>query len=157
MFPKVAEDILIPYEWLNSPTSVGFALNEEDSSHPGPCRAGVDVAGMGRDESVVCRRYDNFVPSFERHQSAGKADHMHVAGMITKILQNDGSIAFIDTIGEGAGVYSRLCELGYSNAVSCKYSEGAKDHHDITGQHEFANMRGYLFWCVRDWLNPKTK
>ena len=153
----MAEDILIPYEWIELANQRWLALNEEGFEPSGPCRAGVDVAGMGRDESVVCRRYDNFVPSFERHQSAGKADHMHVAGMITKILQNDGSIAFIDTIGEGAGVYSRLCELGYSNAVSCKYSEGAKDHHDITGQHEFANMRAYLFWCVRDWLNPKNK
>ena len=82
---------------------------------------------------------------------------MHVAGMVARILQDDNAEAYIDTIGEGAGVFSRICELGYKNAVSCKYSEGARDLHDITGQHEFANMRAFLFWCVRDWLNPKNK
>ena len=64
--------------------------------------------------------------------------------------------AFIDTIGEGAGVYSRLLELGCKNAYSCKFSHGVKGLHDITGCYNFANMRAYLFWCIRDWLNPKN-
>lgn len=157
MFPKVAEDILIPYEWIELANQRWCKLQEEGFEPIGSCRAGVDVAGMGRDESVVCKRYGNYVPPFERHQSAGKADHMHVAGMVARILQDDNAAAYIDTIGEGAGVFSRLCELGYKNAVSCKYSEGARDLHDITGQHEFANMKAFLFWCVRDWLNPKNK
>jgi hypothetical protein len=42
---------------------------------------------------------------------------------LTKIV--DG-VAIIDTIGEGAGVYSRLEEQGIKRAVSCKFSEGAK-------------------------------
>ncbi|SFW22256.1 hypothetical protein [Chitinophaga sancti] len=25
---------------------------------------------------------------------------------------------------------------------------------DLTGQYEFANMRAYLMWAVRDWLDP---
>lgn len=64
--------------------------------------------------------------------------------------------AFIDTIGEGAGVYSRLQELEYHGAYSCKYSEGASGLSDITGEYKFANMRSYLYWCLRDWLNPKN-
>ncbi|HEY1056985.1 MAG TPA: hypothetical protein VGE24_17695, partial [Emticicia sp.] len=27
---------------------------------------------------------------------------------------------------------------------------------DVTGQYTFANMRAWLFWAVRDWLNPKN-
>lgn len=43
-----------------------------------------------------------------------------------------------------------------------KYSEGAKGFNgknltDTTGQYEFLNMRAYLFWAVRDWLNPKNE
>ena len=46
--------------------------------------------------------------------------------------------------------------------LSCKYSEGAKRRNgrpltDVTGQYEFANMRAYLFWAVRDWLDPKNQ
>jgi hypothetical protein len=53
-------------------------------------------------------------------------------------------------------VYSRLKELNYLNAVSCKVSESAKGYTDITRQYQFANMRAYLHWCIRDWLNPKN-
>lgn len=71
--------------------------------------------------------------------------------------------AIVDTIGEGAGVYARILEVGYkSRAVSCKYSEAATNDKgekltDLTGQYSFANMRAYLFWAVRDWLNPKNQ
>ena len=46
--------------------------------------------------------------------------------------------------------------------ISCKYSEGAKgandrDLSDITRQYKFVNMRAWLFWAVRDWLNPKNE
>lgn len=157
MFPKVAEDVLIPYEWITLAND-RWKIYQETGSKPNvPVRSGVDVAGMGRDESVWCDRYDNYVESFESHQSAGKADHMHVAGKTASRLQKVGSFAFIDTIGEGAGVYSRLQELGYFNAISCKYSEGANGLTDITQMYSFANMRAYLYWCVRDWLDPKNK
>ena len=82
---------------------------------------------------------------------------MHVAGLLSPKLKNKRTLAFIDTIGEGAGVWSRLLELGYDNAVSCKFSESAKGLRDVNNVYEFANMRAYLFWAVRDWLDPKNK
>ena len=171
MFPKVSEDVLIPYEWIDLANKRWLELEAEGFIPNRPCRLGVDVAGMGRDNSVLCPRYENFVKEFKVHQSAGKADHMHVAGMIVPYLNVHNSKAFIDTIGEGAGVYSRLQELGYTQstatnpnnehyykgaAYSCKYSEGANKLHDITGVYTFANMRAYCYWALRDWLNPKN-
>lgn len=153
MFPKVSEDTLIPYEWIE----LANRRWSEISRPAGNSKLGVDVAGMGRDSSVLCERIDNFVAQFILHQSAGKADHMHVVGMIVPFLRKKGNRAFIDTIGEGAGVFSRLEELGYSNAVSAKFSEGAGGLSDITGVREFANMKAYLYWCVRDWLDPANK
>lgn len=172
MFPKVSEDVLIPYEWIEIANRRWEELQAESFIPLKPCRLGADVAGMGRDASVLCPRYDNYVSKWIAHQSSGKADHMHVAGMIVPFLNGHNTKAFIDTIGEGAGVYSRLEELGYvhqasssnpnsSNyykgaAYSCKYSEGANKLHDITGQYTFANMRAYCYWALRDWLNPKN-
>lgn len=156
MFPKVAEDVLIPYEWIEIANRNWNELQSDDFKPSKSCRLGVDVAGMGRDSSVLCSRYGNYVAPFETHQSAGKADHMHVVGMMIPYLKNGENRAFIDTIGEGAGVYSRILEEGYKNAFSCKYSEGADGLHDITGEYEFANMRAYLYWALRDWLNPKN-
>ena len=156
MFPKVSEDVLIPYEWIEIANENWKRLQEEGFKPVKSCKLGSDVAGMGRDESVLCPRYGNYVPKFEVHQSAGKADHMHVAGMHITFLCDKKAKAYIDTIGEGAGVYSRLLELGYKNVYSCKYSESAIGLHDVTGQYEFANMRAYCYWAVRDWLNPKN-
>lgn len=156
MFPKVAEDILIPYEWVELANKRWCELRDEGFEPKKKCRLGVDVAGMGRDTSVLAPRYGNYLGNFEVHNSAGVADHMHVAGMTIPYLKQKGGKAFIDTIGEGAGVFSRLRELGHETAYSCKFSEGANGLHDITEIYTFANMRAYLYWAIRDWLNPKN-
>lgn len=156
MFPKVAEDVLIPYEWIEIANRNWQELHDGGFIPHKDCRLGSDVAGMGRDSSVLCPRYGNYVTEFIAHQSAGTADHMHVAGMHISYLDKNNTKAFIDTIGEGAGVYSRLKELGYNNVYSCKYSQGTKGLSDITGEYSFANMRAYCYWSVRDWLNPKN-
>lgn len=157
MFPKASSDCLIPYEWVELAFKRYRDMQEGGYVLPkGPCRLGVDVAGMGRDDSVLCPRYENYVAPMDVTQSAGVADHMHTAGKVVQYLQHKQSKAFIDTIGEGAGVYSRLLELGYRNAYSCKFSEGATRLHDLTGVYTFANMRAYCYWALRDWLNPKN-
>lgn len=156
MFPKVAEDILIPYEWIEIANRRWVEMDAEGFTPRMSCRLGSDVAGMGRDSSILCPRYGSWVERFIVHQSSGKADHMHVAGMHVEYLKKPGAMAFIDTIGEGAGVFSRLQELGFDNAYSCKFSESSGDNKDITGQYSFANMRAYCYWALRDWLNPKN-
>ena len=65
-----------------------------------------------------------------------------------------GAQAFLDTIGEGAGVHSRLIEQGVPS-ISVKFSENAHGLHDMTGEREFQNMRAYCWWAVRDALDPK--
>ena len=160
MFPKVASDVLIPQEWIEIANNRYIQMtNEGFNPLRKACKIGCDVAGMGRDDSIICPRYGNFVSEFESHNSGGEADHMHVVGM-AKAHKNKGvwtkNKLFIDTIGEGAGVYSRFKELGEREVYSCKGSYSAKGLNDITGEYEFANMRAYLHWCVHDWLNPKN-
>lgn len=159
MFPRVSQDILVPQDWIEAAQErwKTFQLSSRDNGI-----IGVDVAGMGRDCSVHCYRYGNYVSKFDKSNSGGVADHMKVAGKIKYDVERDNNVvAIIDTIGEGAGVYSRCKEQGLGNKViSCKYSEAAKKNDmplkDITGELEFANMRAYLMWCVRDWLNPRN-
>lgn len=163
-FPKVDEDVLIPQKWIELAQERWQKYHL--SSH-NDCIIGVDVAGMGRDCSVKCYRYGDYVERFDKHNSGGKAEHMKIVGQIVNEMRSHSGIsASIDTIGEGAGVYSRLLEmcdesggkLNDNGVVSCKYSEAAKNGSaeltDVTGQYTFANMRAYLFWAVRDWLNP---
>lgn len=161
LFPKVGKDVLIPLEWIELANKRWEHLQQEgyEPYNKRTALIGVDVAGMGRDSSVLCPRYGNFVSEFITHDSGGEADHMHVVGMV-KTQKNRGlylkNKAFVDTIGEGAGVYSRLMEMHEKNVYSAKASYSAKGLHDVTGEYEFANMRAYLHWAVRDWLNPKN-
>lgn len=157
MFPKVSEDTLIPYEWCEISHRRWKDLKDSGFITNKPVRLGVDVAGMGRDRSCYIPRQGNYVPEIKCHNSGGHADHMAVAGQVAHYLSlSPKNKAFIDTIGEGAGVYSRLIEQKYLTAFSCKFSEGVRNKHDVTGCYSFANMRAYLFWCIRDWLNPKN-
>lgn len=164
-FPKVADDVLIPEQWVElAQQRWKEAHGEEPAQEAGVQRAlGVDVAGMGRDSTVFCERRGCYVAPLHSHNSGGSAEHMAVAGqIISERRRHPKMLVSIDTIGEGAGVYSRCSELDASPLIiSCKYSEGAKqdngkDLTDITGQYKFLNMRAYLFWAVRDWLNPKN-
>lgn len=164
-FPKVADDVLIPQQWIEEAQE---RWRQAHGSEPlGRDRdtrmLGVDVAGMGRDATCFVERMGAWVSGFECKNSGGTADHMEVAGQIAARRRRQPFMyVSIDTIGEGAGVYSRCVEVENSPEyiISCKYSEwGGHDPdrlRDITGEYRFVNMRAYLFWCVRDWLNPKN-
>jgi hypothetical protein len=159
-FPKVGDDTLIPLQWIELAQE---RWKKFDGQYAGEKWLGVDVAGMGRDSTVYCERVGNYAASFKKYHSGGKADHMRIAGdVINYINHNKDAFISIDTIGEGAGVYSRVNEVSNNpRVISCKYSEAAKakdkELTDITGQYRFANLRAYLFWAVRDWLNPKNE
>jgi hypothetical protein len=195
-FPKVSEGVLVPKEWIelanqrwqhnqthyiNTREGVAGTVKEVLIKTKS-LRLGVDVAGMGRDSSSFCHRYGPYVDKFEKMHSGGTANHMEVAGIVKNIMKlntdnTTGSLAqsMIDTIGEGAGVFSRLVELSsaeptkenndskfmHGRVHSCKFSESAEWHdlplRDRTGQYEFLNMRAYLYWAIRDWLDPDSK
>lgn len=165
-FPKVSEDVLIPQQWMEMAMERWKQANMTENDYRIKKEIdilGVDIAGMGRDSSCFVRRRGFYVPKIISRNSGGQADHMRDAGDIMALRrQNPEMYVSIDTIGEGAAVFSRCVEQedNPSYILSCKYSEGAKSSNreltDITGQYRFTNMRAYLFWCVRDWLNPKN-
>ncbi len=186
--PKVAEGVLVPPEWIdlaferwkqmqsgNITTSMGFTGTPRMiAMRTKALRLGNDVAGMGRDSSSFCYRFGNYVDRFESMHAGGKAEHMQVAGILRNAIFTNKchdvviGQAFIDTIGEGAGVYSRCVELGNEKehaflkdrCHSVKFSEKAEWNElpltDITQQYKFSNMRAYLYWAARDWLDPQN-
>lgn len=164
IFPKVSEGALIPEQWIDLANKrwIEYQKLDKKDYHKHNLMLGADIAGMGRDNTVDCYRYGNYVEKFTIKHSAGKANHMEEAGKIANVLRsNNKATASIDTIGEGAGVYSRLVELGFENRViSCKYSAKpefqSRELKDSTEQNSFLNMRAYLFWSVREWLDPKN-
>ena len=165
-FPLANEGALIPLKWIEMAQERWKEHQFSNHNYP---RIGCDVAGMGRDCTVFCYRFGDYVHEFKKHNSGGKADHMKVVGhLVNDFRTTTGCMTMIDTIGEGAGVFSRMIEVCQEdrrladqiyNVISCKFSEAAKigsrELRDITGQYTFQNMRAYLFWAVRDWLDPE--
>ncbi len=176
-FPNEGDDRLIPLSWIeaaqerwkekvNKPgldkpgflekpglyDDYGSQAVKEKLGIDDDLRLGVDVAGMGTDMTVFCYRYGNLVVGFK---SFVKIDNMETAGKIKAELELDErSQAFIDTIGEGAGVYSRLIEQ-HMKAVSVKFSGSAEKWYDYTQTRKFANVRAYCWWAIRDALDPQ--
>jgi len=163
MWPKESNSQLIPVDWcysartrMDNPPIVPNIVK--------PPRLGVDVAGMGTDLTVFTLRKHNQVIEIK---SYGKQDDMKIVGLILDYKRRfHDLLVFIDTIGEGAGVFSRLHELKmmntekklayrYQGIYSVKGSASAEGLSDITGEREFLNLRAYLWWAMRDALDPQ--
>lgn len=152
-FPPEGEDILIPFSWLEAANDRWRKL--QGNVPPAMLKLGVDVAGMGSDNTVFVPRREKYIEGFEviPMPPVKSEIHMKTAGLIKNRIAS-GGLALIDTVGEGAGVFSRLVEQQVGGAVSVKGSESAEGLTDITGARTFANMRAYLHWAVRDALDP---
>ena len=146
--PKESEDVLIPYSWIEA-SQQRWKENHTVDGHL--LKLGVDVAGEGRDFTVFCHRYGGVVSRLDKYANA---DHMGTVGRIGEEIKGKGATVLIDTIGEGAGIYSRCRELKH-NAKSAKFSESAKGLKDFSGQRTFSNIRAYCYWAIRDALNPR--
>jgi hypothetical protein len=175
MFPEVGEDVLVPLHWIELANDNWREHMEQGWSHKHKAlRLGSDIAGMGTDSTCHCYRFGSFVKEFRSIHSGGTANHMQSAGHIVSELRANTSEtmlaqSFIDTIGEGAGAYSRVLEvledddiLEVDNQVhSVKAGERAEyegsELTDSTGQYYFKNMRAFLYWAIREWLNPVNK
>jgi hypothetical protein len=146
-FPRESEDTLIPLSWIELANERWQKL---EGKGKGSLRLGVDVAGMGRDLTVRAFRRGNVIEEFKVNS---RQDLMVTVGKVKNDLTGRGDVAYVDALGEGSGVYSRLAEQEV-NVVCVKYSFSAKDLTDITGQRTFANMRAYIYWAIRDALDP---
>ena len=157
-FPSESEDVLIPIHWIEAAQQrwLDISQSEKEVLVKQELKLGADIAGMGSDKNCFAYRYNHYVAKIVAYSNKGKKEtiHMETAGKIKNLIAK-GGYAFIDTIGEGAGLYSRLVEQGVENAVSAKASENAKGLFDKTGVRTFANMRAYMFWCLRDELDPQ--
>jgi len=158
-FAIEGDDSLIPRAWVEA-AELRWVEAMKNGTLPKMCekeplKLGVDVAGMGVDSTVLCRRYGDVVKDLVVY---GRKDPMQVAASVLMVLSEERGTGFIDTIGEGAGVFSRLKELK-QDVISAKFSYAARNNRkelltDRTGERSFWNMRAYCYWAARDWLDP---
>jgi hypothetical protein len=114
---------------------------------------GVDVARGGDDKTVIARRYRNWYAPLLKHPGKSTPDGPAVVALILPLaLERKEAPVNIDVIGVGASVYD-IARQQKINAVGVNVAEGT-EMYDKTGQLEFANLRAYYYWKMREALDP---
>ena len=112
----------------------------------GELRLGVDVAGGGRNKSVIVLRGDNGAKVIYRESTP---DTMVLAGEVLKAMDQHkikNKNVFVDVIGVGKGVYDRLNEqkIGITNVTAGEEPENQDDR--------FINIKAQMFWRMAEWI-----
>jgi len=121
----------------------GFGIN----------KIGVDVAGGGRNFSVIVQRHTNIAKIIHKNQDP---DTMNLAESVINIRrqQNIGTDdVFVDAVGIGKGVYDIL-----NKEIPGIYgiNAGSKPTTEVE-QTKFTNLRAEMYWKMREWITQGGK
>lgn len=116
---------------------------------------GIDVARGGEDENALAIRQGNYVSSIERFRNA---DTIETANQAATFLHQPGSMAVVDVIGIGAGVYDTLRSWNAKGIITAEciaFNAAAQSHRtDTLGEFRFRNDRSAAWWNFREILDP---
>lgn len=153
LFPESAMDGVIPLGWIMRAVERGKDFNL--TPEPGATILGVDVARTGDDMTCIATRRGSQIINLKR---AHITDTMEVADVVAAALQEPGSIAVVDVIGIGSGVYDRLRQLRNKGALVGTPLEfnAAKNtrRKDRLGTFIMFNCRAAAWWNLREKLDP---
>lgn len=111
---------------------------------------GYDVAEAGEDAAALCKMNVNVVQYIKYNDIA---DLMEQANWIAAYMVGQKSAPLgVDANGVGAGVYFRMKQLEYR--VTGLKTQSKISFRDRTGNMQFNNLRSYLWWLIRDALDP---
>lgn len=166
-FAASDEDSVIPLAWIELANDRWYEWNE--AGKPGKFRGvGADIGsgGENNDKTILALEYERYKVDTLRKYPRGDIDTatMETTGRIKGILDAHGGEAVIDNVGIGLGVYHRLREQGYTNALAFSAGEKAayitgkkiKPIKDKTGEFEFADKRSAAWWLFREILDPDS-
>lgn len=106
---------------------------------------GVDPSRMGDDRTAIIRRRGRRAYGLETHYHI---DTMELAGIVKRIIDKEHpKRVCIDSIGIGAGVVDRLCELGYGDVVIGVNVARKAEEHD-----KYKNCRAECWDRMREWF-----
>lgn len=166
VFPSSTATGVIPLGWVEYAINRWHDYCDEhrredgsiDYSHvPNPSRnvVGVDVAYGGQDETAIAIRYGDMIAELHRFRHA---DTIETADEASRWLHETGSLAVVDVIGIGAGVFDTLRRYRRNNmiqATAIAFNASASTARlDAIGQFKFRNDRAAAWWRLRQLLDP---
>jgi hypothetical protein len=116
---------------------------------------GVDVARGGKDQMVIAKRYSDW---FDLKAFPGKRtpDGESVALLVKQEL-TDNALVNIDASGIGASPVDACRRLLRGGRIFPIMSSDPIEATDRTGLLRFVNVRAFLYWSMRDLLDPANQ
>lgn len=142
--------------WQVIPSAWVYAANERWEARQGQPRGpqsslGVDVARGGPDQTTIAERYVDYIPELSRYPGL-ETPTGQVVLQLTHRHHRDNSNVNIDVGGVGSSPYDLAVNAGIS-ATAINFGSGC-DKHDRSGHFGFMNMRAWLYWNLREALDP---
>lgn len=149
------ERAIIPLSWVEAAMERWHEWRDADRpALDGAPSYGIDVATTGADTTVIARRIGRH--TVELVYTRGN-DVMAVAAKAQAAIRKSHAASApvaVDNIGVGAGVASRLAELGYR--VTRYTGSAATGRRTRDGEFGFNNTRTAAYWHLRELLDPGT-
>lgn len=163
-FADTGDDQLIPLEWVEAAVErwkkwrdAGFPETEEWVGQPKKRALGADIAGQGKDRTAIAKRIGYGIREIEYKHKASTMDTAN------RLMAYSGQFPTIriEADGMGVGVYDRCRELLSNHPdvykgvhVQSVVSGSKSSAKDKSGELGFVNMRSYLWWRMREMLEP---
>ena len=146
-FSDNSDEGVIPLSWIRGAVK-RWKADESVGLAQGVRYAGVDVARMGQDSTVIALRAAftiKTINTFRKHRTT------ETAGNIVNLCKDH--IVNIEMDGLGAAVYDMLREQGFPN-VRPIHPNASTWMRDKSGELSFLNTRAAMWWNMRELLDP---
>lgn len=150
-------DGVIPRKWVKLAQDRWAATMDEVKAGrrrlPPFTKLGVDVGGekQSGDATVIAPRHRYFYAELIVLRGINT---MQVASKVDELLRATPGGAVVDSDGIGAGVASRVRQLGHD--VTAFHAAEGTDETDSTKELTFENKRAWMWWRFREMLDPSA-
>jgi len=158
-FAQDEENALIPMDFVEAAIERWYALSDIPNHKRHLEVIGMDVGGEGASSTVIAKLYDGtYISLLEEYKNPDTGANI---GILKKVLgksynKDKGKYearANVDVIGIGVGVVDGFRDEEKYNVTGVNVSKPTKKK-DATGTVGFYNLRSYLYWRLRERLDP---
>ncbi len=145
---------IIPTAWVEAAQSRWKPRSQLDSP-PLLSALGVDVARGGADKTVICKRYGHWFAPLLKYPGRSTPDGPAVAQLVIAAWQEQPrALVAIDLDGPGSSPFDWLRRLQPGIRLMGVRGGLPVDARDRTGTMSFFNVRAFMYWSMRELLDP---
>jgi hypothetical protein len=153
-YPAQSEAALVSNVWIENAQQRwhDYVAKYGEKPPDNPLIMSVDVAELGTDPNVMCRRYSGFVSRFESWN--GIDTDMTATKTLEFARIYNPKIIYVDATGVGSSVAPSVARQGRDDNIrTVGIKTTSKPTFGATSEYgEFYQLRDQLWWTMREWL-----